>query len=145
MAAENIMPWLTPFEVDSKPVYIMNTEIADAPALLKQSTSLDEEAPSEVRPFTVGEKLTEREYTEARAQYKQLERAFKVERQETERYYVTAVYHSECPLKAGEELTQDALARAHRRFTGFDAQKLRHRVTRVHHPDCTLKPGASAY
>ena len=54
---------------------------------------------------------------------------------------MTHVYHPECPLKVDEELTKDALVRAHRRFTGFDAQKLRHRVTRVHHPDCTLKPG----
>ena len=138
---EEITPWLTPFEVDSKPVYIMNTEIADAPALLKQSTLLDEDSTSDAPPFTVGQELTEREYTEARAQYKQLERAFRVERQETERYYVTHVYHSECPLKVDEELTKDALARAHKRFTGFDAQRLRHRVTRVHHPDCTLKPG----
>ena len=81
-------------------------------------------------PFTCSDRtLTEREYTEARTQYRQLERAFKVERQETERYYVTHVYHPECPLKEGEELTKDALTRAHKRFTGFDAQKLRHRVT----------------
>ena len=53
---------------------------------------------------------------------------------------MTHVYHPECPLKDGEELTKDALTRAHKRFTGFDAQRLRHRVTRVHHPDCTLKP-----
>ena len=138
---EEITPWLTPFEVDSKPVYIMNTEIPDAPALLKQSTVLDEGSTSDAPPLTVGQELTEREYTEARAQYKQLGRAFEVEKQETERYYVTAVYHSECPLKEDEELTKDALDRAHRRFTGFDAQKLRHRVTRVHHPDCALKPG----
>lgn len=138
---EEITPWLTPFEVDLKPVYIINTEIADAPALLKQPTLLDEESTSDAPPFTVGQELTEREYTEARAQYKQLERAFKVEKQETERYYVTHVYHSECPLKDGEELTKDALVRAHKRFTGFDAQRLKHRVTRVHHPDCALKPG----
>ncbi len=138
---EEITPWLTPFEVDLKPVYIINTEIADAPALLKQPTLLDEESTSDAPPFTVGQELTEREYTEARAQYKQLKRAFKVEKQETERYYVTHVYHSECPLKDGEELTKDALVRAHKRFTGFDAQRLKHRVTRVHHPDCALKPG----
>ncbi|MDE0553406.1 MAG: DNA-directed RNA polymerase subunit beta', partial [Candidatus Poribacteria bacterium] len=138
---EEITPWLTPFEVDSKPVYIMNTEIPDAPALLKQSIVLDEGSTPDVPSLTVGQELTEREYAEARAQYKQLGRAFEVERQETERYYVTDVYHPECPLKADEELTKDALDRAHRRFTGFDAQKLRHRVTRVHHPDCTLKQG----
>ena len=138
---EAITPWLTPFEVDSKPVYIMSTEIADAPALLKQPVSLGEGTTSDVPSFTVGQELTEREYTEARAQYKQLERAFKVEKQETERYYVTHMYHPECPLKVDEELIKDALVRAHKRFTGFDAHKLRHRVTRVHHPDCTLKSG----
>ena len=67
---EEITPWLTPFEVDSKPVYIMNTEIADAPALLKQSTPLDDGSTADAPPFTVGQELTEREYTEARAQYK---------------------------------------------------------------------------
>ena len=138
---EEITPWLTPFEVDAKLVYVMNAEIADAPALLKQMPSLDEDTASDAPPLTVGQMLTEREYTEARTQYKQLERAFKVERQEAERYYVTSVYHAECPLKVDEELTKDILVRAHRQFTGFNAQKLRHRVTRVHHPDCTIKPG----
>ena len=139
---EEITPWLAPFEVDLKPVYIMNTEVADSPALLKQTPTSDKEATADVPSFTVGQELTEREYTEARAQYRQLERAFKVEKQETERYYVTRLYHPECPLKESEELSKDALVRAHRRFTGFDAQKLRHRVTRVHHPDCTLKSGS---
>ncbi len=138
---EEITPWLTPFDVDAKPVYVMTEEIADAPALLKQTALSDEEAASDAPSFADGQMLTEREFTEARAQYKQLERAFKVEKQGTERYYVTHVYHPECPLKVDEELAKDALVRAHRRFTGFDAQKLRHRVTRVHHPDCTLKPG----
>ena len=138
---EDIMPWLTPFEVDAKPVYVMTEEIADAPALLKQTALSDEGATSDVPPLTVRQMLTEREFTEARTQYKQLERAFKVEKQESERYYVTHVHHPECPLKVDEELTKDALVRTHKRFTGFDAQKLRHRVTRVHHPDCTLKPG----
>ena len=138
---EAITPWLTPFEVDAKPVYVVNREIANAPALLKQPALLDEGETADVPSLTVGQILTEREYTEARSQYKQLERAFEVEKQETERHYVTRVYHPDCPLKVGEELTKDALVRVHRRFTGFDANKLRHRVTRVHHPDCTLKLG----
>jgi len=138
---EEITPWLTPFEVDSKPVYIMNTEIPDAPALLKQATVLDEGATSDAPPLTVGQELTEREYTEARAQYKQLERAFKVERQETERYYVTAVYHADCPFEVDAELTKAEVERAHRRYLGFDAPPLRHRVTQVYHPDCPLKQG----
>jgi len=138
---EEITPWLTPFEVDSKPVYIMNTEIPDAPALLKQSTLLDEGSTSDAQPFTVGQELTEREYTEARAQYKQLERAFKVEKQETERYVVTSVYHSECPFEVGDEPTKVEVERAHRRYLGFNAPPLRHRVTQVYHPECPLKQG----
>ncbi len=138
---EDITPWLTPFEVDSKSVYIMNAEIPDAPALLKQSTVLAEESTSDASPFTVGQELTEREYTEARAQYKQLERAFKVERQETERYVVTAVYHADCPFEVGAELTKTEVERAHRRYLGFDAPPLRHRVTQVYHPECSLKQG----
>ena len=121
VAQEEIAPWMNPFGVDkSKPVYVVHTEVAD---------------------FTVGQTLTAREYEDARTEYQQLERAFKVEKQDAERHYVTAVYHSECPLKEGEELAETALTRAHKRFTGFDAQRLRHRITHVHHPDCLLKPG----
>ena len=138
---EEITPWLTPFEVDSKPVYIMNTEIPDAPALLKQSTLLEEGSTSDAPPFTVGQELTEREYTEARAQYKQLERAFKVEKQDTEKYVVTAVYHSECPFEVGNEPSKAEVERAHRRYLGFNAPPLRHRVTQIYHPECPLKKG----
>ncbi len=138
---EEITPWLTPFEVDSKPIYIMNTEIADAPALLKQSTLLEEGSTSDAPPFTVGQELTEREYTEARAQYKQLERAFKVEKQETEKYVVTAVYHSECTFEVGNEPKKAEVERAHRRYLGFNAPPLRHRVTQIYHPECPLKKG----
>ncbi len=117
---EKIAPLLNPFEVDTKPVYVVNTEVGE---------------------FTAGQTLTAREYEDARTEYQQLERAFKVEKQDIERHYVTAVYHSECPLEVDEELSGQALTQARRRFTGFDAQKLRHRITQVHHPDCPLKPG----
>ncbi|MCY3550864.1 MAG: DNA-directed RNA polymerase subunit beta' [Candidatus Poribacteria bacterium] len=117
---EKIAPLLNPFEVDTKPVYVVNTEVGE---------------------FAVGQTLTAREYEDARTEYQQLERAFKVEKQDVERHYVTAVYHSECPLEVDEELSGQALTQARRRFTGFDAQKLRHRITQVHHPDCPLKPG----
>ena len=117
---EKIAPLLNPFEVDTKPVYVVNIEVGE---------------------FAVGQTLTAREYEDARTEYQQLERAFKVEKQDVERHYVTAVYHSECPLEVNEELSGQALTRARRRFTGFDAQKLRHRITQVHHPDCPLKPG----
>ena len=117
---EKIAPLLNPFEVDTKPVYVVHIEIAE---------------------FAVGQTLTAREYEDARTEYQHLERAFKVEKQDVERYYVTRVYHSECPLKEGEELSGTALTRARKRFTGFNAQKLRHRITQVHYPDCPLKPG----
>ena len=117
---EEITPLLNPFEIETKPVYVVHTEVAE---------------------FTVDQTLTSREYEDARTEYQQLERAFKVEKQDAEQHYVTAVYHSECPLKEGEELSETALTRAHKRFTGFDAQRLRHRITHVHHPDCLLKPG----
>ena len=120
VAPEAIAPLLNPFEVEAKPVYVVNEDVAD---------------------FTADQTLTAREYEDARTAYQQLEHAFKVEKQDAERYYVTAVYHSECPLETGEELSESALARTHRRFTGFDAQRLRHRVTQVYHPDCSLKQG----
>ena len=117
---EEIAPLLNPFEVEAKPVYVVHTEVAD---------------------FTVGQTLTAREYEDARTEYQHLERAFKVEKQDAERHYVTAVYHPECPLEIGEEVSEPALTRAQKRFTGFDAQRLRHRITQVYHPDCALKPG----
>ena len=120
VSTEEITPWLTPFEVELKPVYVVHTEVDE---------------------FSVGQALTAREFEDARAQYQRLERAFKVEKHDIERHVVTAVYHPECPLTVDEEITAEALDRAHKRFTGFDAQKLRHRVTQVHHPDCALKPG----
>ena len=116
--------------------------MADAPSLLRQPTALGEEAAtSDVPPLTVGQELTEREYTEVRSQYKQLERAFKVEKEEAEWYDVTAVYHPDCPFEVGNELTQAEVERAHRRYPGFEAPQLRHRVMQVYHPDCPLKPG----
>ena len=87
-----------------------------------------------------GEKLTKNEYDTACAQYKALERAFRVADQETERHHVTAVYHPECPFEVGEELSETALTRARKRFPGFDAPPLKHRVTQVHHSDCPLEP-----
>ncbi len=120
VAPEAIAPLLNPFEVEAKPVYVVHKEVGD---------------------FTVDQTLTSREYEDARTAYQHLERAFKVEKQDVERHYVTAVYHPECPLTKEEELSETALTRAHKRFTGFDAQRLRHRITHIYHPDCPLKPG----
>ncbi len=119
VAPEAIAPLLNPFEVETKPVYVVHTEIGE---------------------FTADQTLTSREYEDARTEYQHLERAFKVEKQDVERHYVTAVYHPECTFTEGEELSETALTRAHKRFTGFNAQRLRHRITHIYHPDCPLKP-----
>ena len=138
---EEITPWLTPFEIDSKPIYVVNEDIPDGSSLIEQTFLPSDRASSEVSPLKAGDELSTTDYERACTSYRENGWAFKVEKQEIERHRVTKVYHEECPLKPGEELTAEALSRAHRRFTGFDAQKLRHRVTQVHHPDCLLKPG----
>ena len=138
---EEIMPWLTPFEVDSKPIYVVNADIPEGSSLIQQTLLPSDSASSEASPLKAGDELSPTDYERACTAYRENGWAFKVEKQEIERYRVTQVHHPECPLNPGEELTAEALGRAHRRFTGFDAQKLRHRVTQVHHPDCLLKPG----
>ena len=120
VSTEDITPWLTPFEIEAKPLYVVNTDVDD---------------------FAAEQVLTAREFEDARQQYQQYERAFKVEKHDVERHVVTAVHHEECPLTPGEEIAIEALDRAHKQFTGFDVQKLRHRVTQVYHPDCPIKPG----
>ena len=139
--AEEMTPWLTPFEMDSKPIYVVNQEIPNGSSLLEQPNLLDESDRSDAAPLKAEHQLNASEYDRASTTYRDNGWAFKVEKQDVERYRVTQVHHPECPLKVGEELTADALTKAHRRFTGFDVQKLRHRVTQVHHPDCSLKPG----
>ena len=120
ISPEEIEPLLTPFEVESAPVYVIHREVSG---------------------FEVGQILPAREYEDARLRYQHFQQAFKVEKQNVERHSVTAVYHPECPLTVGEELSETALTRARKRFTGFDAERLRHRITQVYHPDCLLKPG----
>ncbi|MXV75280.1 DNA-directed RNA polymerase subunit beta' [Candidatus Poribacteria bacterium] len=139
--AEEITPWLTPFEIDSKPIYVVNKEISGGSSLLEQAVLPSDSAGTDASPLKAGAELGTTDYERACTAYRDNGWAFKVEKQEIERHRVTKVYHEECPLKPGEELTAEALSRAHRRFTGFDAQKLRHRVTQVYHPDCLLKPG----
>ena len=120
VSPEQIAPLLTPFEVEPNPIYVLHTEVDG---------------------FTVGQILSPQEYQDARTKYQHGERAFKVEKQENERHFVTAVHHPECPLEINEELSESALTRAHKKFAGFDAHPLRHRITQVHHPDCPLKTG----
>ena len=138
---EEITPWLTPFEVESKPIYVVNADIPGGSSLLEQTILPSDGASADASPLKAGDELSTTDYERACTTYRDNGWAFKVEKQENERHHVTQVYHPECPLKPGEELTAEALGRAHRRFTGFDTQKLRHRVTQVHHPDCLLKPG----
>ena len=139
--AEEMTPWLTPFEVDPKPIYVVNKEIPGGSSLLEQPTLPSDSEQSDAAPLKAEHQLNASEYERACTAYRDNGWAFKVEKQEVERHRVTKVYHPECPLNVDEELTEEALTKAHRRFTGFDVQKLRHRVTRVHHPDCPLKPG----
>ncbi len=138
---EEITPWLTPFEMDSKPIYVVNKDIPEGSSLIEQTLLPSDRARSDASPLKAGDELSTTDYERACTSYRENGWAFKVEKQEIERHRVTQVYHPECPLKPDEELTAEALSRAHRRFTGFDAQKLRHRVTQVHHPDCLLKLG----
>ena len=138
---EEITPWLTPFEVDSKPIYVVNKDIPNGSPLLEQTVLPSDSRSSDTSPLKIGDELSTTDYERSCATYRDNGWAFKVEKQEVERHHVTQVYHPECPLKVGEELTKEALGRAHKRFTGFKAQKLRHRVTQVHHPDCLLKLG----
>ena len=139
--AEEMTSWLTPFEVDPKPIYVVNEEIPGGSFLLEQPTLPSDSEQLDAAPLKAEHQLNASEYERACTTYRDNGWAFKVEKQEVERHRVTKVYHPECPLNAGEELTEEALTKAHRRFTGFDVQKLRHRVTQVHHPDCLLKPG----
>ena len=139
--AEEMTPWLTPFEVDPKPIYVVNKEIPGGSSLLEQPTLPSDSEQSDAAPLKAEHQLNASEYERACTAYRDNGWAFKVEKQEVERHRVTKVYHPECPLNVDEELTEEALTKAHRRFTGFDVQKLRHRVTQVHHPDCPLKPG----
>ncbi len=139
--AEEMTPWLTPFEVDPKPIYVVNKEIPGGSSLLEQPTLPSDSEQSDAAPLKAEHQLNASEYERACTAYRDNGWAFKVEKQEVERHRVTKVHHPECPLEVGEELTEEALTKANRRFTGFDVQKLRHRVTQVHHPDCPLKPG----
>ena len=123
---ETIAPWLTPFDLESKPVYVVHTEI-----------TADENSGLDPADYQIGRELTERAYEHARVRYQ----AFKVEKSDAPQHYVTEVHHPECPFEIGEVLATDAVEKAHKRFAGFNVQRLKHRVIHVHHPDCTLKPG----
>ena len=126
VSASDIASWLTPFELESKPVYVVHAEITG-----------DANSGLDATEYQIGRELTERAYEDARLKYQ----AFQVEKSDAPKHYVTAVHHPECPFDVGEVLTTDAAFKAHKRFAGFNVQKLKHRVIHVHHPDCTLKPG----
>lgn len=126
VSASDIAPWLTPFDLAPKPVYVAHTEIAAG-----------ENSEPDTLAYQIGTELTEREYEAARLKYQ----AFEVEKSPSPLHYVTEVHHPECPFAVGEVLATDAAQKAHKRFAGFNVQRLKHRVIHVHHPLCTLKPG----
>ena len=139
--AEEITPWLTPFEIDSKPIYVVNAEIPGGASLLEQTVLTSDRAGSDASPLKVGAELSTTDYERASTAYRDNGWAFKVEKQEVERYSVIAVYHPDCPLEIGAELTATETERLQRRYPGVEAPKLQHRVTTVYHPDCPLEPG----
>ena len=139
--AEEITPWLTPFEVDAKPIYVVNEEIPGGSALLEQTIFTSDRAESDALPLKAGAELSTTDCERASTAYRDNGWAFKVEKQEIERHSVIAVYHPDCPLERGNELTAAETERLQRRYPGVDAPKLQHRVTSVYHPDCPLEPG----
>ena len=112
VGTEDIAPWFTPFEEAPNPVYVIN---ADA-------------------PLHAGETLKHDRYKDVCSDY----RPFESEKVSEELHHVTAVHHLGCPLKLGEDLTtadKDAMLD---RWTGFEAQRLRHRVMYIHRPDAKI-------
>ncbi len=112
---EDIRTWLTPFDLDTRPSYVVNVDA----------------------PLHPGETLTEAQYETARLTHQ----PFQVKKNDTVLHEVTQVHHPDCPLNVGDILTPAELKSAHRRYPGVDAPKLRHRITYVYHPDCPLEPG----
>ena len=112
VAAEEIAPWLTPFEEAPNPVYV-----------------IDANAPSHA-----GKTLKRSQYEDVCRDY----RPFESEKASEVLHHVTAVHHRGCPLKPGQDLTaadKDAMLA---RWSGFEAQRLRHRVMYIHRPDAKI-------
>ena len=115
VAAEEILPWFTPFEAAQNPVYVIE---ANAPS-------------------HAGETLTRYQYEEVCRDY----RPFESERASEVLHHVTAVHHPRCRLKPGKDLTtadKDAMLA---RWMGFEVERLRHRVTHIYHPGFPHTPG----
>ena len=115
VAAEEIEPWLTPFEAAPNPVYVI-----DANA-----------------PWHAGETLTRYQYEEVCRDY----RPFESEKAAEVLHHVTAVHHPKCPLKPGQDLTEADKNAMLARWSGFDVERLRHRVTHIYHPGFPHTPG----
>ena len=81
---EEITPWLTPFEVDSKPIYVVNEDISDGSSLLKQTILPSDSASSDASPLKAGTELSITDYERACAAYRDNGWAFKVEKQDIE-------------------------------------------------------------
>ena len=140
--AEEMTPWLTPFEVDPKPIYVVNEEIPGGSSLLEQPTLRSDSKQSNAAPLKAEHQLNASEYERACTAYRDNGWAFKVEKQEVERHRITKVYHPECPLVAGLDVltTKEMVEQENQKTLDID-EKLTYRVTRVYHPDCHLERG----
>ncbi|RKU33745.1 DNA-directed RNA polymerase subunit beta' [Candidatus Poribacteria bacterium] len=140
--AEEMTPWLTPFEVDPKPIYVVNEEIPGGSSLLEQSTLPSDSEQSDAAPLKAEHQLNASEYERACTVYRDNGWAFKVEKQEVERHRITKVYHPESPLVAGLDVltTKEMVEQENQKTLDID-EKLTYRVTRVYHPDCHLERG----
>lgn len=115
VAAEEILPWFTPFEAAQNPVYVIE---ANAPS-------------------HAGETLTRYQYEEVCRDY----RPFESERASEVLHHVTAVHHPRCRLKPGKDLTTADKDTMLARWMGFEVERLRHRVTHIYHPGFPHTPG----
>ena len=112
VAAEAIAPWLTPFEASPNYVYVI-----DANA-----------------PLDAGKTLKRSQYEDVCRDY----RPFESEKASEVLHHVTAVHHPGCPLKPGQDLTEADKDAMLARWSGFEAQRLRHRVMYIHRPDAKI-------
>ena len=78
--AEEMTPWLTPFEVDLKPIYVVNEEIPGGSSLLEQPTLPSDSEQSDAAPLKAEHQLNASEYERACTTYRDNGWAFKVEK-----------------------------------------------------------------
>ena len=69
--AEEMAPWLTPFEIDSKPIYVVNEDIPEGASLLEQTILPSDSASSNVSPLKAGDELSTTDYERACTAYRE--------------------------------------------------------------------------